>query len=305
MIRPSALKEGDRVAVIAPAGPPDRNHLNQGIRVLEKMGLDVVIGRHVFELETDLAAIDQKRLSDLHEAFCDPDIRGIFCANGGFGTAKIAPLIDYGKIQRNPKIFWGYSDITYLLNAIQNFSDLVTFHGPLVASDLNDIERTVETVSSFLPLFTGESQTYDSQKSPLHILAYGTGEGRLVGGNLTLLTNGVGTPYQVDTNGAILLIEEVAEPAFRVDLMLTHLKQAGVFDGVKGVVLGSFQTELEEDVEIKKVLQNFFSSAPFPVVENFYFGHRQPHYGVPLGVNVKLTTSPPRLEIDSGVLCNY
>ena len=252
---------------------------------------------------TELAAIDQKRLADLHEAFCDPDIRGIFCANGGFGTAKIAPMIDYGKIQRNPKIFWGYSDITYLLNAIQNLSDLVTFHGPMVASDLNDEERTAETESSFLPLFTRESQTYDSQKSPLNTLAHGTGEGRLVGGNLTLLTNGLGTPYQVNTKGGILLIEEVAEPAFRVDLMLTHLKQAGVFDGVKGVVLGSFQADPDEHVEIKKVLQNFFASATFPVVENFHFGHCQPHYGMPLGVNVKLTTSPPRLVIDSGVLC--
>lgn len=143
MIKPCALQEGDQVAVIAPAGPPDRKKLIQGKRVFEKMGLDVVIGRHVFDVEGDLAAIDQKRLADLHEAFFDPAICGIFCANGGFGTARIAPMIDYAKIQRNLKIFWGYSDITYLLNAIQNFSDLVTFHGPMVATDLNDEQRTV------------------------------------------------------------------------------------------------------------------------------------------------------------------
>ncbi|MFZ0369053.1 MAG: LD-carboxypeptidase [Halobacillus sp.] len=303
MIKPPALKEGDRVAVIAPAGPPDREHLNQGIRVLEEMGMNVVIGRHVFDVEEEeeLTAIDQKRLTDLEEALCDPDIRGIFCANGGYGTAKIADMIDYEKVKSNPKIFWGYSDITYLLNAIQKSSNLVTFHGPMVASDLNDEQRTKETLSSFSPLFTGESITYASHKSPLNTLTHGKGEGHLVGGNLTLLTNGLGTPYQVDASGAILLIEDVAEPAFRVDLMLTHLKQAGVFNDVQGVVLGDFQVEGEEFVRLRKVLQNFFAGASFPVVENFHIGHCQPNYGVPLGVKSKLTTSPPQLVIDSGV----
>jgi len=302
MIKPSALHEGDRVAVIAPAGPPDREHFIQGKRVLEKMGLEVVHGRHVFDVEEDLTAVDQKRVADLHEAFCDTAIRGVFCANGGFGTAKIAPMIDYEKIQSNPKIFWGYSDITYLLNAIQKSTDLVTFHGPMVASDLNDEQRTKETESSFSPLFTKEMMTYDSHKSALNTLVHGTGEGHLVGGNLTLLTNGLGTPYQVDTNEAILLIEEVGEPAFLVDLKLTHLKQAGVFDEVQGVVLGNFQVESDEGLKLRKVLQNFFASASFPVVENFHFGHCQPNYGVPIGVNAKLTTSPPQLVVDSGVL---
>ncbi|WP_138419666.1 S66 peptidase family protein [Aquibacillus sediminis] len=302
MIKPPALRKGDRVAIIAPAGPPDKEHMIQGKRVLEEMGLNVVLGRSLFDVKEDLVDLDQMRLADLHDAFFDPAIRGIFCANGGFGTARIAPLIDYGKIQRNPKIFWGYSDITYLLNAIQKCCDLVTFHGPMVASDLNDKARTKETASSFLSLFTGESMTYDSSKSPLYTIVNGTGEGRLVGGNLTLLTNGLGTPYQVNTDGAILLIEDVQEPAFKIDLMLTHLEQAGVFDTVEGVVIGNFQVDPDEDTKIKKVFQDFFASASFPVVEKFNIGHCQPNYGVPLGVNAKLTTSPPRLVIDSGVM---
>ncbi|WP_112179864.1 MULTISPECIES: LD-carboxypeptidase [Paraliobacillus] len=301
MIKPFALQKGDRVAIIAPAGAPDREKLEQGIRVLEKMELDVVIGRHVFDVEEDLAVTDKRRFTDLHDAFSDPAINGVFCANGGVGSARIAPMIDYEMIQKNPKIFWGYSDITYLHNAIQKCSDLVTFHGPMVASDLNDEERTAETESSFLPLFTRETLIYDSHKSPLITLAHGKGEGRLVGGNLTLITNGLGTPFQVNANEAILLIEEVQEPAFRIDVMLTHLKQAAVFDAVKGVVLGNFQEDPEEYVKIKKVLEDFFADAPFPVVENFYIGHCEPNYGVPLGVNAKLTTSPPRLAIDSGV----
>ncbi|MDL4840244.1 hypothetical protein [Aquibacillus rhizosphaerae] len=123
-----------------------------------------------------------------------------------------------------------------------------------------------------------------------------------MGGNLTLLTNGVGTPFQVNTKGAILLIEDVAEPAFRIDAMLTQLKQASLFDEVKGVVIGDLQADPGEYEKIKKVLQYFFSSAPFPVVENFQIGHCKPNYGVPIGVNAKLTTSPPRLVVDSGVI---
>jgi muramoyltetrapeptide carboxypeptidase len=301
MIKPRALQKGERVAIIAPAGPPDKEQLLQGKRVLEEMGLDVVIGRHVFDMDDDLTVLDRKRLADLHESFFDPTIRGIFCANGGYGTARIAPMIDYDKIQRNPKIFWGYSDITYVLNAIQKYSHLVTFHGPMVASDLNEEERTKETESSFLSLFKEDPFTYDASKSPLNVIAGGTGEGRLVGGNLTLLTNGLGTPYQVNTDGAILLIEDVEEPAFKINLMLTHLEQAGMFDAVEGVVIGNFQVELDEYEKIKKVLQDFFSCSSFPVVENFYIGHCKPNYGVPLGGNATLTTSPPRLVIDSGV----
>ncbi|ASK64171.1 LD-carboxypeptidase [Virgibacillus phasianinus] len=301
MIKPFALQEGDRVAVIAPAGPSDRENLKQGIRVFEKMGLEVIIGRHVFDGEEKLAAADQKRLADLHETFFDPTIRGIFCANGGFGTARIAPMIDYAKIQRNPKIFWGYSDITYLLNAIQRHSDLVTFHGPMVATDLNDEIRTAETESSFLPLFTRESLTYDSRKMPLKTLTHGIGEGRLVGGNLDLLTNGLGTPFQVNTKGAILLIEEIGAPSFLINAMLTHLKQAGVFDEIEGVVIGDLQAGPDEYAKIKVVLQDFFAYAPFPVVKGFHIGHCQPNYGVPLGTNAKLTTSPAQLVIDTGV----
>lgn len=302
MIKPKALQAGDRVAIIAPAGPPDKEMLMQGLRVLEEMGLEVVVGQNVFQVEEDLASYDQLRLHDFHAAFSDSSIKGILCANGGYGSARIAASIDYTLLKNNPKIFWGYSDITFLHQAIQNFSGMITFHGPMAATDLNDEQRTTETTSSFLPLFTGEPLTYDSEKSPLNTLANGSGEGRLSGGNLTLLASGTGTPYQVNTKGAILLIEEVGEPAIRIDAMLTQLKQAGIFDEVEGVIIGTFQEEPEEYSKIKKVLENFFSSAPFPVVENFYIGHCQPNYGIPLGVTAKLSTSPPRLVIDSGVV---
>ncbi|MEW4307912.1 LD-carboxypeptidase [Rossellomorea marisflavi] len=301
MMKPAALHKGDRVAVVAPAGAPVKEHLMQGVKVLEEMGLEVMIGQHVFVVEEDGAEMDRKRVADLHDAFFDPSIRGVFCANGGFGSARIAPMLDYERIAENPKVFWGYSDITYLLNAIQKWSGLTTFHGPMVATDLNDEQQTAETLSSFQALFSGEPQVYDSSHSSLNIISKGTGEGHLVGGNMTLLTNGLGTPYQVDAAGAILLLEDVGEPAFKIDMMLTHLQQAGVFNDVQGVVIGNLQVEPDEYSRIRRVLQDFFVGAPFPVVENFSIGHCQPNYSVPLGVQAKLTTSPPRLLIESGV----
>lgn len=178
---------------------------------------------------------------------------------------------------------------------------MVTFHGPMVASDLNVEQRTDETVSSILTLFNGKSSVYDSSHSSLNVISYGTGEGHLVGGNMTLITNGLGTPYQVDAAGSILLLEDVGEPAFKIDMMLTHLQQAGVFYDLKAVVIGNLQVEPDEYSRIRRVLQDFFVGAPFPVVENFSIGHCQPNYSVPLGVKAKLTTSPPTLLIESGV----
>ncbi|MYL18725.1 LD-carboxypeptidase [Halobacillus litoralis] len=300
MIKPNALRAGDRVTVVAPAGKPDHEHLKQGIKVLENIGLEVTIGPHVFSDEEGTEAVEQQ-VKDLYEAFADPSVRGVFCATGGFGSAKIASLLDYEGIKKNPKIFWGYSDITYLLNAIQKNSRLVTFHGPMVASDLNDEQRAEQTESSLSMPFIEKTMVFSDRHSSLEVLAEGEGRGHLAGGNLTLLTNGLGTPHQVDADGAVLLIEEVGEPAFLIDLKLTHLKQAGVFDSIRGVVLGNFQVEADEEEKVSKVLRDFFAYASFPVVKNFPFGHRQPNYGVPLGVNVKLTTSPPQLVVDSGV----
>ncbi|MBA2174150.1 LD-carboxypeptidase [Halobacillus locisalis] len=302
MIKPNALRQGDQVVIIAPAGPPDRNQLMEGIEVLENVGLDVRLGRYVFDAEGFLAASDEKRLADLHNAFCDPLVQGVFCARGGYGTARIAPFIDYHMIHQNPKVFWGYSDITYLLNAFQMFSSLVTFHGPMIASDFNIGKRRKETIQSLTPLFTREPIIYDARHSPLKALRPGTGKGRLVGGNLTLLSDGVGTPFQIDTNGSILLLEDVSEKAYRIDAMLHHLKQGGMFECVQGVVLGDFQADYKERVLIDKVLADFFSHCSFPVVSGYQIGHCQPNYGIPLGTQATLTTSPPRLRIESGVL---
>ncbi|RWZ60530.1 LD-carboxypeptidase [Halobacillus fulvus] len=302
MRKPKTLKPGDCVAVIAPAGPPDEKKVAEGIRCLENLGLRVVMGNALFHKEGYLAAPDQERLRDLHQAFSDPSIRAVFCARGGYGTARIAPFIDYECIRSNPKIFWGYSDVTYLHGAIQKYSGLVTFHGPMVASDLNREAIRQETYRSFLQLFHPTIQTFDYSIAPLNVLAIGRGEGKIVGGNLTLMTDALGTPYEWEVDGGLLMIEEVNEPAYRVGAMLQHMNFAGVFERVNGVILGDFKTEGEEKRKVEKLLEQFFADAPFPVVGGLPVGHCRPNYGIPLGVRARLSTSPPCLQVDSGVI---
>lgn len=301
MIYPERLEKGDTIIVIAPAGPPEPIKLKEGLERFEQVGLKVRLGRFLFDREGYLAASDIKRLRDFHEAFADPEVKGIICARGGFGTTRLAPYVDYSLIRHHPKIFWGYSDITYLHGAIQRYSGLVTFHGPMIASDLNEGESVLCSMKSFGQLFVPTEVCFDSSLTSLSVLQSGDGVGRLVGGNLTLVADSVGTPFQWETEGCILLLEEVSEPAYRIDAMLNHLKQAGMFHNIQGVVLGDFNVGEEERSLVKKLLQAFFRDCPFPVIKGFQVGHCHPNYGVPLGVIARISTSPPCLRLQSGV----
>ncbi|MCA0969179.1 LD-carboxypeptidase [Halobacillus litoralis] len=297
MIFPQRLTAGDTIAIVAPAGPPDPAKMKEGLELFKHTGLHVKLGKYVFNRRGFLAASDQERVRDLHDAFVDPEVKGIVCARGGYGTARIAPCLDYALIRAHPKVFWGYSDLTYLNGAIQLFSGLVTFHGPMIASDLSSIGGE-ESLRSFFQLFVPTELCFSSE---LSVVNHGRAEGKLVGGNLTLLADAVGTPYQWDFHRSILFIEEVSEPAYRIDAMLHHLKYAGVFDEVCGVVLGDFNVEEKELPVVKRVVREFFEGCSFPVVCGLPAGHCEPNYGIPLGTRAALTTAPACLRIDPGV----
>lgn len=273
----------------------------EGLLMLEELGLKPIPGKSLYHKKGYLAASDKERLDDLHEAFIDDSIRGVFCARGGYGTARIAPMLNYDMIRLHPKVFWGYSDITYLHGAIQKYCGFITFHGPMLSSDLSEEKFHGATYSSFFQLFKEKPIIYDQSVSPLQVYNHGEGWGRLAGGNLTLMTDSIGTPFEIDTTNVILLIEETHELTYRVDAMLTHLKQAGKFNRVQGVILGDFQAEKQERQRIENLLIDFFKNTQFPVVSGFLIGHCRPNYGVPLGAIAHLGTYPPCLSIESGV----
>ncbi len=230
-----ALREGDTVALIAPAGPlSSEEEFERAKRVVKSLGLVPRIGRNAAKRDGYLAGSDAERAADFNEAARDRDVRAIFALRGGYGTMRILDAIDYSALVADPKVVLGYSDLTALLNAITQRTGLVTFHGPVAAlsefgvNEIAWVRRAVMKVSPIGILRASQAQT----------IAAGNARGRLCGGNLSLVTALVGTRYEIDAAGALLMLEEVDEAPYRIDRMLTQLRLTGALSRVAGVLVG-------------------------------------------------------------------
>lgn len=304
--KPSRLRRGDTVGIIAPAGPVDEEALRRAIPFLEQRGLRVKLGEHVLKKNGFIAGTDEQRAFDFNQMIADPSVKAIFCARGGYGTGRIASLLDYDLIRSHPKVIWGYSDITYIHTAIRQQADLVTFHGPMIASDVASPDFDERTAQSFDQLFEPTELTYDTSISKLHVLAEGTATGPLVGGNFSVFMSTIGTPYEIDTTGAILLIEDIGEAPYQIDGLCNQLKQSGKLKEVTGIVIGDVRTRSlspkERSDEYIDVFNDYFSSLSIPVVAGFQIGHCYPNVGVPLGAQATLSSERPHLRIEHGVV---
>ncbi|MFZ7944151.1 S66 peptidase family protein [Neobacillus sp. 19] len=304
-VKPNRLKKGDTVGVIAPASPPNRENLERGIDFLKDLGLKVKVGSHVSRINGYLAGSDQERLGDFHDMFSDPEVKGIICACGGFGTGRMAGQIDYELIKKNPKIFWGYSDITFLHTAIRQQSDLVTFHGPMLASDMGKVDTHPLSKERFLQLFEPAPFVYTEQISPLEVLVEGEAKGEIVGGNLSLLVSTLGTAYEIDTKGKLLLIEDVNEEPRSVDRMLNQLYLAGKLKDTCGILIGDFcdcTPKRNLSFTLEEVFTHYVQLAQKPAIKGFMIGHCNPHISIPLGVQAYMNTYEKKLIVDSGIL---
>ncbi|MYL48917.1 LD-carboxypeptidase [Halobacillus litoralis] len=302
MMKPERLNQGDTVGVIAPASPPDLKNLDKGLSFLESLGLKVKLGDHVKEKHGYLAGNDEERLEDFHQMFQDPDVAAIFCAGGGYGTGRIVSTIDYATVKANPKIFWGYSDITCLHTAIRQETGLVTFHGPMLCSDNGKEDFDTESEKMFQQLLEPEVIHYDERLSPLEVIAEGEASGEVVGGNLSLLVNGMGTPYEIDTKGKLLLMEDVGEQPYRLDSFFNQLKLAGKLEDAAGIILGDFSgSETEDGLTLSQVFEDYFSQLNKPVIAGFKMGHCLPHYSIPFGTDAVLSSHKKSLMIQPGV----
>lgn len=304
MMLPNRLKKGDMVGIIAPASPPNLEKLERAITFLYGLGLNVKIGKNLEKEYGYLAGQDEERLADLHEMFADDEVKAVFCACGGYGTARLADAIDYDVIRNNPKIFWGYSDITFLHTAIRQQTGLVTFHGPMLASDVGQEDVHELTMKTFSQLFEPTAITYSEQISPLHILIEGDVTGILVGGNLSLLTNTLGTKFEVDTEDKILFIEDVNEEPRSVDRMLNQMWMAGKLQNLKGVLVGDFKNctpQREKTLLLEEVFDHYIKKINKPTMKGFNIGHCSPNIAVPLGVNVRLNTFDKKVVFENGV----
>jgi len=299
LIRPKKLKQGDMVGVVAPAGPVDPEHLEAGLSVIRGMGFQPVLGRFVNDRKHFLAGEDADRADDLMVMFQNPEIKAIFCARGGYGVNRILPLLDSKIIRKHPKVVVGSSDITLLLIYLLQKCGLVAFHGPMVAGSFGCKPMKISK-TQFRKVLTGVKDGGILNASKARVLQEGTASGKLVGGCLTLLCRSLKTPYEIQTRDGIVLIEDVNEPAYRIDGMLWQLKAAGKFRGVKGIVFGEMVNCRFTDGQkgrLEDIFRDIVPNRTIPVLTDCPVGHGNEMWTLPLGVEATLDTDSKSLRL--------
>ncbi len=282
-ILPAPLSPGDLIGVVAPASPFNEADFFRGIQVLKDMGFQMALRPHLFDRSGYLAGTDADRATQVNEAFADDDIRAIVCARGGYGAMRMLPYLDFDLIHRHPKLFMGFSDITALLCALYQSGGLVCLHGPVVTTLRNAGANTRTSVFKALTSKEG-TDIFLENSVTLHP---GAAVGPLICGNLTTLCHLAGTPFQPVLDGHILILEDRGEKPYRLDRMLTQMKLAGMFGGLKGLGLGGFDA-CGSMTEVLNVVQNIFQPMEIPMLAGFDIGHGQENTVVPVGVKVLL-----------------
>ncbi len=301
ILKPARLKKGQKVGLIAPGSSIEEEALQEAIKNIKELGLQVELGTHVRARHGYIAGTDEERLNDLHMMFSRSDIDAIWCARGGYGCSRLLPKLDYELIQSNPKLLIGYSDITALLNGIFEKTGLVGIHGPVGAS-----QQTTYTKAHFVGVamhpkkqfkieLSSENLEKEDQAFETHVIQPGKAEGMLVGGNLSLLAAMAGTGYQPAVKDRLVFIEDVGEKPYRVDRMLTQLRQAYALEEAAGLALGVFaDCEADEDdasLTLKECLQDRLGDLGIPVMYGFSFGHISNQCSLPVGVRAQMDTT--------------
>jgi muramoyltetrapeptide carboxypeptidase len=298
-VRPKRLRPGDRVGLVAPASANFQSvDIEIAQEVVRAFSLEPRLGAHVRERHGYLAGRDEDRAADVNGFFADSSVAGILAIRGGWGCARILPLLDWDKIRRNPKVVAGYSDITGLHCGLHARTGLVTFHAPTLLSDwppfsVEHFRRIVfegETVAMANP--PGSEERLVQRENRTRAIAPGRARGRLLGGNLTVLSALVGSPYVPAFDGAILFLEDVNEDIYRVDRMLTQLALAGLLRRVRGFVFGSC-TDCEPgegygSLTLEEVLDEHVRPLGIPAYQGAMIGHQDRQFTLPIGTLVEL-----------------
>jgi len=297
-----ALRSEATIGLIAPAGPAalDVEKAGQWMRA---RGYELRIFPGVYERDGYLAGSDDVRLRDLHAAFANPDIDAIFCLRGGYGTPRLLDRLDFDLLRANPKPFVGYSDITALHLAINRYAGFVTFHGPMLNADLLG-DKQPPTESSLFNMLRGQvgagSVLAHPVAYPLTTIEPGIASGRLLGGNLSMIAAMMGTSYEIDAEGIILFIEDVNEPIYRVDRLLTHLRLTGKLAQVAGVLVGDVAGV--DSTALERLLKQTFEPLCIPVLSGWRSGHCDPNVTLPMGARVRLDAGEQRVVLEQDVV---
>ncbi len=301
--RPPRLAPGARVAVVAPSGPIPEERLAAGLDVLRGWGLDPVAAPHVLDRHGELgylAGSDADRAADLQNAWCDPAVDAVICARGGYGAQRMADALDWEAMRAaGPKAFVGFSDITTLHEAFAVRLGLVTLHGPMAAgADFVKSARAQEHLRA--TLFDPESVR--TIRSDGTALVPGRARGVALGGCLSLIASGIGTPHTRDSaRGGLLCLEDVGEETYRLDRYLTQLLRSGMLDGVAGLLLGSW-AECDPYEKVRTLLVDRLGGLGVPVAEQFGFGHCDDALTLPFGAAAELDADAGTLTLEEPAL---
>ncbi|MER6431256.1 LD-carboxypeptidase [Streptomyces sp900105245] len=303
LLRPARLAPGARVAVVAPSGPVPEERLQAGLDVLRGWDLDPVVAPHVLDRHRDfgyLAGTDADRAADFQNAWCDPAVDAVLCARGGYGVQRMVDLLDWEAMRAaGPKVFVGFSDITVLHEAFATRLGLATLHGPMAAG-IDFVKNTRAQEHLRATLFAPE--TVRTIASGGTALVPGRARGVTLGGCLCLLAAELGTPHaRASAAGGLLCLEDVGEETYRLDRYLTQLLRAGWLDGVRGVLLGSWE-DCAEYTEVRPLLADRLGALGVPVVEDFGFGHCAGALTIPFGATAELDAGAATLTLDRPAL---
>ncbi len=310
-IKPERLSPGDTILFVAPSGYLKRDRMDLAKKRLEDRGYITLQAEDIFRQFGYLGGTDNRRAKEFMAGWADPNIKAIFPGTGGYGTTRILDQLDYDIIKNNPKILVGFSDITALHLAIHKKTGLTTFHTPSPMYGLGS-KGNLSPISDYYfwqaiennnphgyPI---EPHSFDLGESAI-TLSSGKGKGELIGGNLSLINTLMGTPYEIETDGKILFMEDVGEAPYRIDRYFSQLKLAGKFDHVSGIILGKFTrraTEPPDDENsftMMEVLEQYFSDLDVPVIANFSVGHYKYNITFPIGIMAELDADKQTLHI--------
>jgi muramoyltetrapeptide carboxypeptidase len=307
--KPPRLHEGDLVGIVAPANPwANRSQLQRAVKALEAWGLTVRLGDHVNDRHGYMAGRDEDRATDLNAMWRDPEVRAIFCLQGGYGSPRIVPLLDREAIAANPKALLGYSDITSLHLAVAKWGDTISFYSNgaagVGAPETSDFSKQALHRALF------DDQPYgqigpDPDDPWVTTIHGGTATGRLIGGCFGLVEGTIGTDWEIDTRDRILFLESTDEDeVYRIDNGLTHLRNAGKLDAVAGVVIGDMpgkHSGVTQELSLEDVLEELLVPLGVPVVAGLPIGHGKHHATVPIGALATLDADAGTLVVDEVV----
>ena len=304
---PRRLQPGDTIGMITPGSYISDESLEKAVNNALKLGFKVKMGKHIRARRGFNAGTDQQRLDDLHLMFSDDTVGGIWCARGGYGCSRLLPFIDYKLISRNPKALIGYSDVTALLNAIYHKTGLIGFHGPVGASELTPYTETqfravvMEGKAPYAIPLSEDNMEKEDGAYRTYTIKTGKAKGILIGGNLSLLAALAGTEYLPDAKGKLVFMEDIGEKPYRIDRMLTQLRQAWGLNQAAGIAMGIYADcqprEGEPSLSLEETVRDRTENLDIPAIYGLSFGHIDDQCTLPVGIEAELDVEEQRLTL--------